>query len=93
MFLPRHVEDLQHHRLFEMPDHRGAGQLLLLRVGPLHVLDDTLTQGFLVQLVFQLQPLSDRHVRAEFLHQRVLQTRHVPLLVDAARRDIGVNDR
>ena len=90
VLLPQAVQNVQHDALLEELDVRPHLRRLL-RISLPHGLDDALPHPLLRQLVLRVQPLLHRQAGVELGAQRLLQPRHVPLLLNALRRDEAVN--
>ena len=92
MLTPEAIQSLQGDGFLEVFEDRRTDLLALGGVSVDDRLQDACAQSALVECLVLVQPLAQRQRQREITLQRFFQAFDVPQLVDALRRDEGVND-
>ncbi len=91
MFFPVKVQLLEHNFFFYVTHERCTDRFGLRCINLVHLLDTTFANLVFIDLAVFLQPLRYFHLRRKLALKCVLQSLGVPLLVQAARRDVLID--
>ena len=91
MFFPKAIQDIEHDAFLKHPELRSY-QCFLLDVFRTDLTNDSLSQSILKKRRIFIQPVLNRQLHVKLGVAGRLQARHVPLLLQALRRNVPIND-